>query len=73
MMTQWGSILIYFELPEWVADTGASLVEEDYDSNSVKALKVGIFPWGDPCSCSCLVPFVIHYTHTVSTPLVSVS
>jgi hypothetical protein len=38
--TQWGSLLIYFEMPSWVKDFDASLVEEETDAEDVKALKV---------------------------------
>ena len=40
MMTQWGSILIYMELPDWVVDGSTCLVEESDDPDNVKALKV---------------------------------
>ena len=40
LWTQWGSILIYFEMPSWVKDFNASLVEEETDAEDVKALKV---------------------------------
>lgn len=40
MMTQWGSILIYYELPTWVTDNSTSLVETEADPDDVKALKV---------------------------------
>jgi len=39
MMTQWGSILIYLELPDWVVDTANCLVENDDDPDPIKALK----------------------------------
>lgn len=42
MMTQWGCILIYFELPSWVRGGEASLVEQEGDDESVTALKVSL-------------------------------
>lgn len=39
MMTQWGSILIYMELPDWVVDRSTCLVEQTGDADNVKALK----------------------------------
>ena len=39
-ITQWGNILIYFELPKWVQDWD-SILEDDDDPDEVKALKVG--------------------------------
>jgi hypothetical protein len=43
MMTQWGSLLIYFEMPEWVKDFNARLVENEDDPDDAKALKVSFF------------------------------
>jgi hypothetical protein len=40
LWTQWGSLLIYFEMPSWVKDFNASIVEEETDAEDVKALKV---------------------------------
>ena len=39
LMTQWGTVLIYFQLPDWVKDFGDSLNETAEDSEPVKALK----------------------------------
>jgi len=39
MMTQWGNVLIYMQLPDWVVDFGPSIVESQDDPNDVKALK----------------------------------
>jgi hypothetical protein len=39
LMTQWGTVLFYFELPDWVKDFGESLKETANDSDPVKALK----------------------------------
>lgn len=38
--TQWGNILLYFSLPDWMKDWD-SLKENDHDSKEIKALKVG--------------------------------
>jgi hypothetical protein len=42
ILTQWGNILIYFALPDWVASisTFANLTEDGSDPNNVKAVKV---------------------------------
>jgi hypothetical protein len=40
MMTQWGCLLIYFEMPVWVKDFTTSLLEKEDDADDVKALKV---------------------------------
>ena len=40
-MTQWGNLLIYFEMPEWFENFGDSIVESEDDPDDVKALKVG--------------------------------
>ena len=40
LMTQWGSILIYYEMPSWVKDLTTSLAEQPDDSDNDKALKV---------------------------------
>jgi hypothetical protein len=37
-LTQWGHILVYFEMPEWVEDWN-SIVEDESDPDDVKALK----------------------------------
>jgi hypothetical protein len=37
-LTQWGHILVYFEMPEWVQDWN-SIVEDESDPDDVKALK----------------------------------
>jgi hypothetical protein len=37
-LTQWGHILVYFEMPEWVQDWN-SIVEDECDPDDVKALK----------------------------------
>lgn len=39
IMVQWANILMYFELPEWFTDF-ENVVENDDDSNDVKAIKV---------------------------------
>uniref|UniRef100_A0A7S2YC98 Protein ENHANCED DISEASE RESISTANCE 2 C-terminal domain-containing protein n=1 Tax=Entomoneis paludosa TaxID=265537 RepID=A0A7S2YC98_9STRA len=38
-VTQWGNILVYFALPEWVHDLQESLQETDQDPTDVRALK----------------------------------
>lgn len=38
-MVQWGNIVLYFEMPEWVRDWD-SIMEKDNDPDDVKALKV---------------------------------
>ena len=40
IMTAWGHMLVYFELPAWLTDTTTSLVEQESDTEDVKALKV---------------------------------
>jgi hypothetical protein len=40
MMTQWGNLLIYMKMPDWVEDLGPSIVESEDDPDDVKALKV---------------------------------
>jgi hypothetical protein len=37
-LTQWGHILVYFEMPEWVQDWN-NIVEDECDPDDVKALK----------------------------------
>jgi len=39
-MTQWGNVLIYFKLPDWVKDFDESLAEKPEDPMDVRALKV---------------------------------
>jgi hypothetical protein len=39
-MTQWGTILIYFRMPDWVKDLDESLVEKKEDPDNIKAFKV---------------------------------
>jgi hypothetical protein len=38
VLTQWGHILVYFEMPDWVQDWN-SIVEDESDPDDVKALK----------------------------------
>ena len=40
LTTQWGTILVYFQMPKWVVNFGESLVEAEDDHDSVRALKV---------------------------------
>ena len=39
ILTVFGNIVVYFKLPDWVQDFDESLVENDDDFPSVKALK----------------------------------
>jgi len=38
-MTQWGNILLYFKMPDWVKDFDESLVEASTDDDRTRALK----------------------------------
>lgn len=42
VMTQWGNILLYFEMPSWV-ESWDDIHEQESDSDAVKALKVRLF------------------------------
>lgn len=57
LSTQWGNILLYFSLPEWLKDW-ESVKENDQDSKEIKALKVShqiLFrPFLSRCNCSTL-------------------
>ena len=50
-VTQWGNILVYFELPRWVTNFTTAMVEQDTDSDDVRALKVRV--------CVCLDSFFV--------------
>ena len=43
MVTQWGNLLIYFQLPSWIKNLTDCLVEHEKDMDDVKALKVCIY------------------------------
>jgi hypothetical protein len=43
ILTMYGNILVYFQLPDWVKDWNDSLVEKDDDPSDVIALKVKSF------------------------------
>ncbi|KAL7561739.1 hypothetical protein ACA910_010950 [Epithemia clementina (nom. ined.)] len=38
-VTQWGNILVYFELPAWVTNFQDALIEQEHDGGDVRALK----------------------------------
>ena len=40
IMTQWGTLLIYFRMPDWVKDLDESIVEKTEDPDDIKAFKV---------------------------------
>jgi hypothetical protein len=49
ILSQWGNILIYFTLPNWVCNF-EDIQEEDNDPDDVKALKVRITHINTMCS-----------------------
>lgn len=71
IMTQWGTILIYYELPDWVVDASDSLVENENDPDNVKALKVGV-SGRDVLVCGFLVAPRIHAHSPEVSHLVSI-
>lgn len=56
ILTQWGNIFIYFEMPTWIKDWN-ELSETEDDTDAVKALKVRrtIDPSRSEKSCSCFL------------------
>jgi hypothetical protein len=61
LMTQWGTVLMYFKMPCWVKDFKDSIVEKPGDPDDVRALKVRfLYPRVT------LVCFVVLISKTVS-------
>jgi hypothetical protein len=40
IMTLWGTVLMYFRMPDWVKDLDESIVEKKEDTDNIKAFKV---------------------------------
>ena len=40
VMTPWGTVLMYFRMPDWVKDLDESIVEKMEDPDNIKAFKV---------------------------------